>query len=281
MSAYFDLFEKPKTSGGVSAPAVALTIAGSDSGGGAGIQADLKTFAACGVFGTSALTLLTAQNTQGVTLVEMASEAMVRAQLDAVLGDLKPSAAKTGALGTEAMISFLVEYLEDHPIESLVVDPVMISKHGEPLMPESAFASLREKLLPRALIVTPNRFEAAHLTGMGEVESLAEMKEAAKRLFGAGARHVVIKGGHFDRIVRDVFYDGSGFVEFGADRVDSKRVHGSGCTFSAAICARLARQDALVDAVAFAREFISEAIEKAPRLGEGISPVNPMHGVWR
>ena len=281
MSAFFDLFEKPKGPGAGETPAVALTIAGSDSGGGAGIQADLKTFAACGVFGTSVLTLLTAQNTVGVSSVEMVSETMVRAQLDAVLGDLKPTAAKTGALGSEAMIGCLVEYLEDHPMERLVVDPVMISKHGEPLMPPSAFKALRETLLRHALIVTPNRFEAGHLSGMKEVESVQDMKEAAKRLHGAGAKNVVIKGGHFERIVRDVFYDGSGFVEFGADRVDSKRVHGSGCTFSAAICARLSRGDALVDAVAFAREFISEAIEKAPKLGEGISPVNPMHGVWR
>src|SRR5690554_3391876 len=163
MSAYFDLFEKPGGPSSNATPAVALTIAGSDSGGGAGIQADLKTFAACGVFGTSVLTLLTAQNTVGVTKVEMVSEPMVRAQLDAVLGDLKPTAAKTGALGTEAMIGFLVEYLEDRPMERLVVDPVMISKHGEALMPESAFGALRDKLLRHALVVTPNRFEAGRL----------------------------------------------------------------------------------------------------------------------
>jgi hydroxymethylpyrimidine/phosphomethylpyrimidine kinase len=275
----FNLFglEEPK----VAAPVkVAMTIAGSDSGGGAGIQADLKTFAACGVFGTSVLTLITAQNTVGVTDLRMLDEAIIRAQFDAVVTDLAPSAVKTGALGDNKTIGLVAELFESHPCTALVVDPVMVSKHGAPLLPENAHGALKQRLLPSALLVTPNRFEAEALCGRS-VEGPTSMKDAAKRIFDFGCKHVLIKGGHFDGIVRDYFYDGTGFVEFGADRVDSKRTHGSGCTYSAAITARLARGDSLLDAIAFSREFISAAIEQAPELGHGISAVNPMHAHWR
>ena len=260
---------------------IALTIAGSDSGGGAGIQADLKTFAANRVFGTSVLTLLTAQNTLGVTELAMVSGHMVRAQFQALISDLPPRAAKTGALGSTEMIALLAELLQDDPIHHLVVDPVMISKHGDPLMGEKAQKELATKILPLALVVTPNRFEAAALIGGRDVESLSEMKDAARRIFDSGPRHVLIKGGHFDKIVRDILFDGTGFIEFGADRVDSKALHGSGCTFSAAITARLARGDTLPESIAYAREFISAAIEFAPPIGRGISPVNPMYAHWK
>lgn len=258
---------------------VAMTIAGSDSGGGAGIQADLKTFAACEVFGTSVLTLVTAQNTVGVTDLRILDEAIIRAQFEAVVSDLKPVAAKTGALGDNKTIGLVASLLETQPIAMLVVDPVMVSKHGDSLLPQNAYAVLREKLLPLAYVVTPNRFEAAALTGR-KVEGPSSMKESAKRIYDFGCRHVLVKGGHFENIVRDYFYDGTGFVEFGADRVDSERVHGSGCTYSAVITARLARGESLLDAVAFAREFICSAIEHAPEIGQGISPVNPMHAYW-
>lgn len=259
-------------------PPIALTIAGSDSGGGAGIQADIKTFSALHTHATSVLTLITAQNTRSVSAIEFLPASIVRAQYEAVYDDLPPAAAKTGALGTEAMIGLLIELLQDRPIAKLVVDPVMISKHGDPLMDTAAQRVLREQLLPLASLVTPNRREAEALTGR-TVEGPSSMKEAAKRIFDMGAKLVVIKGSHLDRIVRDIVYDGSGFIEFGADRVDSKRVHGSGCVYSAAITARLAHGDEPLQAIEFTRQFISEAIAWAPPLGGGISPVHPMHGL--
>lgn len=263
---------EPKT------PPIVLTIAGSDSGGGAGVQADLKTFAACGAYGTSVLTLITAQNTVGVREVHMLPESLMRAQFGAVMDDLPPRAAKTGALGSERMISAVAEALEERPIDQLVVDPVMVSKHGDMLLAESAVRTFVEQMLPRALLVTPNVFEAAALTGR-TVEGPDTMKDAAKAIFDRGARYVLIKGSHLERIVRDFVYDGSGFVEFGADRIETDRLHGSGCVHSAAITARLAHGDELMESVEWAREFISGAIEAAPALGSGVAPVNPLFGI--
>lgn len=260
-------------------PPIALTIAGSDSGGGAGAQADLKAFGACAVHGTSVLTLVTAQNTRGVDGVHMLPDHVVRAQFEAVVSDLPPAAAKTGALGTAHMIGLVNELLQEHPVERLVLDPVMVSKHGAPLMDTKAKRALQGQLMERAYVVTPNRFEAQELVGR-DVEDLASMKEAARRIFDLGPRYVLIKGGHLDRIVRDLLYDGTGFVEFGADRVRSERLHGSGCTFSAVITARLAHGDAIEDAVDFARQFITDAIARAPALGHGVSPVHALHKLW-
>lgn len=260
-------------------PPITLTIAGSDSGGGAGIQADLKTFAACEVFGTSVVTLITAQNTRGVADLQVLSDQLVRNQLRSVMEDLPPAAAKTGALGSERMIELVAELLGEWKIDKLVVDPVMISKHGDPLLPEAAQKTFTSRMLERALVVTPNKFEAEALSGR-RVEGPSSMKDAAKAIFDRGARNVLIKGSHLDRIVRDFVYDGSGFVEFGADRVDNGRVHGSGCAHSAAIAARLAHGDELLESIAWAREFITGAIEQAPKLGHGVSPVNPMHRLW-
>ncbi|CAN0556148.1 unnamed protein product [Laminaria digitata] len=256
-----------------------MTIAGSDSGAGAGAQADLKTFAAHRVHGTSVLTLITAQNTVGVDLVHMLPVAVVRAQYEAVYSDLTPAAAKLGALGSEAMIGCVIELLQDYPIDALVVDPVMVTKHGEPLMSEATQRFLARNLLEHALLVTPNRHEAEAITGRG-VDSPSSMKDAAKHIFDLGARNVLIKGSHLDRIVRDYFYDGTGFVEFGADRIDSRHVHGSGCVMSASITARLSHGDSLLAAIETTREFISNAIERAPRIGNGIAPVNPFHALW-
>jgi hydroxymethylpyrimidine/phosphomethylpyrimidine kinase len=258
---------------------VALTIAGSDSGGGAGVQADLKAFAAQRVHGASALTLVTAQNTRGVSAVHMLPAALMRDQVLAVKRDLDPAAAKTGALGSEEMIRAVRELLDEHPFDKLVVDPVMVSKHGDALLPGSAQRALRDYMLEPALLVTPNRYEAEAMTGR-PVGDLASMKDAAKRLFDFGATYVLIKGPHLGSIVRDIVYDGTGFVEFGADRVDSKRVHGSGCVFSATITARLALGDEVLEAIDFARQFITAAIEHAPRIGHGVSPVNPLHALW-
>jgi hydroxymethylpyrimidine/phosphomethylpyrimidine kinase len=260
-------------------PPVALTIAGSDSGGGAGIQADLRTFAALRAHGTSAITLITAQNTVGVSHLHLLPEPTIRAQIEAVCSDLAPAAAKTGALGAEPIIRLVADMLTQRPIPSLVVDPVMVSKHGDALLPDNAVHALRAALLPLALVVTPNRFEAEHLTGRS-VSGVESMKDAARRIFDLGVKNVLIKGSHLDHIVRDLLYDGTGFIEFGADRVDSSRVHGSGCVYAAAITARLAHGDSLPEAVHFARDFISGAIAEAPALGSGISPVNPMFRIW-
>jgi hydroxymethylpyrimidine/phosphomethylpyrimidine kinase len=258
---------------------VALTIAGSDSGGGAGIQADLKAFAACKVHGTSVLTLVTAQNTKGVAGLQMLPEPLVRGQFNAVMSDLAPKAAKIGALGSEDIIRTVAECLAERPIDKLVLDPVMVSKHGDPLMPEGAQKMIRDRMLEDVLLVTPNRHEAEVLCGR-EVGNVRTMKEAAKRIHDFGAKNVLIKGSHFDKIVRDIYFDGSGFVEFGADRIDSKRLHGSGCVYSAVITARLALDDELPEAIGFARKFITQAIEQAPLVGKGISPVNPMFEHW-
>lgn len=260
--------------------AIALTIAGSDSGGGAGLQADIKTFSACEVFGASVVTLITAQNTIGVTAIEALSAPLIRAQFEAVMDDLEPHATKIGALGTQAVVDLVADLLSERPIDQLVLDPVMMSKHGDALMPKPAQLALRDRLLEGALLTTPNRFEAEVLSGI-EVGDVASMKEAARRIYDLGVEHVIIKGAHLEKIVRDIFFDGRDFLEFGADRIDSDWVHGSGCTFSAAITARLALGDELVEAVAFARGFISEAIRKAPKVGRGISPVHPFHAVWR
>lgn len=260
-------------------PPLALTIAGSDSGGGAGAQADLKTFAAHRVHGTSVLTLITAQNTVGVQHVHMLPVEVVRAQFRSVWSDLPPVAAKTGALGSEEMIGTIIELLQDHPIDKLVVDPVMVSKHGEPLMAESAQRFFSKNMLEHAWLLTPNKHEAEALTGRS-VEGINSIKDAAKRIFDLGAKHVLLKGSHLDRIVRDFYYDGTGFVEFGADRIDSKHVHGSGCVMSASITARLAHGDELLEAIERTREFISSAIEHAPKIGDGISPVHPLHELW-
>ena len=263
-----------------STPPIALSIAGSDSGGGAGIQADLKTFAAYKTFGTTVVTMVTAQSTSAVDAIQVLDPQLVRQQYQTLLADLPPMAAKTGALGNDQMVCGVASMLADDPIENLVIDPVMISKHGHPLMDESVFETVGERLLPHGLIATPNRFEAQALSGMERVETPAQMREAARRIHDRGPKSVVVKGGHFDRIVRDIFYDGSGFVEFGADRIDSERVHGSGCTFSAAICAGLANGHSLTDALGQARDFISRSIDTAPPIGGGVSPVHPLHQLW-
>lgn len=256
-----------------------VTIAGSDSGGGAGIQADLKTFAACGVHGTSVVTVVTAQNTVDVSDIQVLPEPIVRNQYAAVVDDFDPAAAKTGALGNAEMVRVVSELLDNRPLDGLVVDPVMISKHGDPLLPPEAQETLRDHLLRHARVVTPNRHEAEALTGES-VRGVSTMKEAAKRIHDLGPEAVVVKGGHLEDVVRDFLYDGTGFVEYGADKVDTDRLHGSGCTFSSAIASSLARGIDLPEAVGFAREFITAAIETAPRVGHGIGPVNPMHPCW-
>ena len=255
--------------------AVACTIAGSDSGGGAGIQADLKTFAACGVYGCTAVVALTAQNTLGVRAVQLATAAMVRAQVDAVAEDLKPASWKTGMLGTAALIRVVAAGLRAHQAANVVVDPVMVAKSGDRLLEADAVSAMRDVLLPLATVVTPNLPEVQALTGIS-VESAADAREAALAIAAMGPRVVVIKGGHAhgDPVV-DLVYDrtAEAWLELSYPRVGGTSTHGTGCTFSAAIAAQLARGRDTLDAVAEARAYLQLALERAPGLGAGHGPL--------
>ncbi|MBL8178197.1 MAG: bifunctional hydroxymethylpyrimidine kinase/phosphomethylpyrimidine kinase [Bryobacterales bacterium] len=258
--------------------AVALTIAGSDPSGGAGIQADLKTFHQFGVYGEAVITLLTVQNTVTVEAVRLVEDRFVVQQLEAVLRDVPPMAAKTGALGDTGIIEAVAGAAE-HFRFPLVVDPVMISKHGAPLIAEEARGALAKRLMPRAFLVTPNLHEAATLAGMA-VEDLEGMKEAARRLRGMGARAVLVKGGHLAGTAVDLLYTADGvFYEYEAERIETGHTHGTGCTYSAAITACLARGVGLVEAVGAAKRYITEAIRTNPGLGNGSGPVNHHAGV--
>lgn len=251
---------------------VALTIAGSDPSGGAGIQADLKTFHQHKVYGTSVLSMLTAQNTQRVDAVEVLDPTFVIRQLEAVLDDVPPAAAKTGALGNAAVIETLAAALEgiDFP---LVVDPVIVSKHGETLMDDEGIKALREHLLPRATLVTPNRYETRALVGIDAVDE-ASAERAATAFGELGCPHVLVKGLRRESLIWDVLWSPGGDVErYEGPLIETERLHGSGCVFSAAICAELALGKVLDEAVAAARRFITLAISEAPQRGKGISPV--------
>ena len=257
---------------------VALTIAGSDSGGGAGIQADLKTFSALGAYGASVLTAITAQNTLGVTAVFELPTDIIVAQIDAVLGDIPPDVVKTGMIASTEIIGAVAERLRHYRLERLVVDPVMVAKGGHSLLRPDAVAALREQLLPLALVATPNLPEAEALLGR-TIESLDEMRSAARELVRAcGARAVVVKGGHRQGPAVDVFFDGSDLVELSAERVETKNTHGTGCTFASAIAAHLARGEALPEAVRKAKAYLTEALRRAYDVGAGHGPV---HHFWQ
>ncbi len=254
-------------------PPVALTIAGSDPSGGAGIQADLKTFHQFGVYGQAVITLVTVQNSQRVSRVHLLPDDLVREQIRAVIEDIRPNAAKTGALGDAAVVRAIAEEALSFDFP-LVVDPVMISKHGTPLLPELACTVLRDLLLPRAYLVTPNLPEAAALTGR-PVENLTEMRSAASRLRDLGCRCVLIKGGHLaGRVAVDILYADGEWFEFSAEHLNTRHTHGSGCTLSAAITAELAKGTPIPAAVERAKRFITEAIRSNPGLGGGSGPLN-------
>ena len=257
----------------------ALTIAGSDSGGGAGIQADLKTFFALGCHGLSAVTALTAQNTLEVSGIHEVPPAFVRDQIDAVATDIGVDAVKTGMLATAGIIGAVAAALSAHRIEKLVVDPVFISKHRDRLLAEDAVEALKTELFPLAWLVTPNLYEARALLEGGEIASLSEMKDAAMALGGLGPRSVLVKGGHLpgERAV-DVFWDGKTCTEIEGPRYDTKDTHGTGCVLSAAIAAHLARRTDLKDAVHAGKAFVSGAIRASLRIGKGFGPVNPGWG---
>ena len=253
---------------------VALTIAGSDSGGGAGIQADLKTFAALGVHGTSAITAITAQNTTGVTDILELPTSLISAQIAAVVDDIGVQAAKTGMLSSAAIIATVADAIERYAIHNLVVDPVMVAKGGAKLLRDDAVTALRERLIPLAAVITPNLPEAQVLLER-EIRSLDERRRAAYDLVAMGARIAVVKGGHADDVT-DVFFDGSQLVELEAKRIETPNTHGSGCVFSAAITAWLARGADPLSAVREAKAFITQAISDSLQIGHGHGPVNPL-----
>jgi len=252
--------------------AVALTIAGSDPSGGAGLQADLKTFHQHRVYGASVVTLLTVQNTQLVRDVRVLDPAFVLAQLDAVLADLPIAAAKTGALGSAAVVEAVAERAAQLAFP-LVIDPVMISKHGARLIDDSATQALAKRLLPTALLVTPNLLEAAALSGR-VVEDLAGMEDAARAIGDLGVKSVLVKGGHLAGQAVDVLWTDGEIYRFESDRFATPHTHGTGCVYSAAITARLARGDDLPTAVQRAKRFVTNAIRTNPGLGHGLGPTN-------
>jgi len=247
----------------------ALTIAGSDSGGGAGIQADLKTFSAFRVFGMSVLTALTAQNSVGVRGVHDVPPAFVRAQIDAVLEDFGADAVKIGMLSTAPIVAAVAEGLGAHPHGPIVLDPVMIAKSGDPLLRLDARQVLTERLLPLAAVVTPNLHEAGALTDMA-VGTEKEMEEAARRIHTMGPRTVLVKGGHLKDSATDILWDGTRFTRFVAERIDSTATHGTGCTYSSAIAAGLARGRGLEDAIREAKAYVTAAIRGGFAAGHGV-----------
>lgn len=252
--------------------AIALTIAGSDPSGGAGIQADLKTFHQFGVYGEAVIALLTVQNTVGVSRVEVIPAALVAEQIAAVVEDLPPAAVKTGALGNSEVIC-AVAGAAAHFACPLVVDPVMVSKHGAPLMAPSGREALVARLMPLSYLITPNIPEAEAITGLS-IRGPEDLRRAAIHMRSLGARNVLIKGGHSNGPATDLLCQGGEFFEFSAERIDTRHTHGTGCTYSAAIAAGLAKGDALRVAVDRAKAYITEAIRTNPGLGRGAGPVN-------
>ncbi|MEZ0349166.1 MAG: bifunctional hydroxymethylpyrimidine kinase/phosphomethylpyrimidine kinase [Thermus sp.] len=253
---------------------VALTIAGSDSGGGAGVQADLKTFFRFGVYGASALTLVTAQNTLGVERVYLLPPELVYAQIQSVAEDLPVHAAKTGALGSGEIVAAVAEAVARFGLRPLVVDPVMVAKGGDSLLAEEAVAALKERLFPLADLITPNRLEAEALLGR-PIRTLEEAKEAAQALLALGPKAVLLKGGHLEgEEAVDLLATREGVQAYAAPRVATRNTHGTGCTLSAAIAALLALGKPLAEAVAEAKAYLTRALKTAPPLGHGHGPLN-------
>jgi hydroxymethylpyrimidine/phosphomethylpyrimidine kinase len=254
---------------------IALTIAGSDSGGGAGIQADLKTFTRFGVFGTSAITAVTAQNTLGVRAWERVSPALVRAQIDAVAVDLRPAAIKSGMLGDAEVVRAVAEGVRAHALRPYVLDPVMVATSGDPLLEPDAVSAIVDELFPLATLVTPNLDEVASLTGE-RPRDVAAMERAARDLVTKhGARAALVKGGHLEHAeLVDVLFDGRAVRRFTHERVETTSTHGTGCTLSAAIASALALRVPLEGAVELGLEYVRRALLSAPGLGSGHGPLN-------
>jgi hydroxymethylpyrimidine/phosphomethylpyrimidine kinase len=254
-------------------PPVALSIAGSDPSGGAGLQADLKTFHRLGVYGEAVVTLITVQNTCGIRRVEVLDPGLVVEQIAAVIEDIPPQAAKTGALGNRAVMEAVAKAAETFRFP-LIVDPIMIGKDGSALLDAGARRSLTEKLLPRAFLLTPNLPEAAELAGL-PVDDRDSMARAAEKLIALGAVNVLVKGGHLADDPADLLLTSDGtWTEYAASRISTRHTHGTGCTYSAAIAAELAKGAELKDAIQTAKAFVTEAIRTNPGLGQGAGPLN-------
>jgi hydroxymethylpyrimidine/phosphomethylpyrimidine kinase len=258
----------------------AMTIAGSDSGGGAGIQADLKSFAALGVYGTSAITAITAQNTLGVFDVLELPTSLIESQIDAIISDIGTDAVKTGMLSSSEIIQTVADKIRQHELNTLVVDPVMVAKGGDRLLQEQAVDSLRDILVPLATVVTPNAPEAEVLTGM-TITTVDHAKIAARILVEEiGATCAVVKGGHLEGPATDVLYDGSEFTLFTQERIPTKNTHGTGCTFASATAAGLAKGLSTIDAVSDAKAYVTAAIQSSLEIGSGHGPLNHFFALW-
>jgi hydroxymethylpyrimidine/phosphomethylpyrimidine kinase len=257
-----------------------MTIAGSDSGGGAGIQADLKTFAAHGVYGTSVLTAVTAQNTLEVLAIAEVPEEVITLEIDGVMSDIGADAAKTGMLSSPTIIEVVVDRVEAWGIRNFVVDPVMVAKSGDRLLHESAVSALRSRLLPLATIVTPNIPEAEVLADL-VIDSEQALREAARTIHAQGPAYVVIKGGHSDGQPHDLVFDGSEFTLIEGERIDTRNTHGTGCTFSAAITANLALGHTPLESIQLAKHYITQALRHSYSIGNGHSPVNHFYAFDR
>lgn len=258
----------------------ALTIAGSDSSGGAGIQADLKTFSALGVFGMSAITAITAQNTCGVTEIREMDSMIISAQIDAVYTDIAVNAVKIGMLSSSMIIETVAESLERNHAKNIVLDTVMISKSGSYLLKPEAVDTLKRCLIPKALIVTPNLHEASALVGF-DVIDMKSMKKAALVLNEMGAAYVVVKGGHLEGDACDLLYDGKEMMAFPNKRIRTIHTHGTGCTFSSAIAAGLAKGLEIKDAVRVAKEYVTIAIKHGFSLGKGVGPTHHFYDLYK
>ena len=258
---------------------VVMTIAGSDSGGGAGIQADLKTFAAHGVHGTSAITAITAQNTLGVTAVQEVDLDVIAAQIDAVVEDMHPVAVKTGMLSSPDIVRLVAEKAKEHGWQTLVVDPVMVASSGAKLLRDEAVETYRTELLPLATVTTPNLPEATELTGI-EIGSGNDARDAARAIHGLGVQYVIVKGGHMESSGEslDLLYDGDAFIEFGLPWIETTSTHGTVCTFASALTAQLALGRDIESAFRDAKKFVWEAMKAAYPVGQGHGPLNQM---WR
>ncbi len=258
----------------------AMTIAGSDSGGGAGIQADLKTFGAMGVFGTCAITTITAQNTLGVDAVLETPTAIIEAQIDAIVSDIGADAVKTGMLSSSDIIRCVAARLEFHALSPTVIDPVMVASTGFRLLKDDAVDAMRSELLPMATVVTPNSREARVLTGL-EMETVDDLRTAARILVDElGAKNAVVKGGHLEGPATDVLYDGADFAMFTSERINTPNTHGTGCTLASAIAAGLAKGLALPVAVQQAKDYVTAAIGASFPVGRGHGPLNHFYELW-
>ena len=257
-----------------------LTIAGSDSGGGAGIQADLKAITLLGGYGMSVLTALTAQNTIGVQAIHEVPARFVATQIDSVLSDIGADAIKTGMLANAEIVEVVAKKIREYGAKKVVVDPVMVAKSGDSLLRKDAQDALTKKLIPLSMVVTPNLPEASVLAGF-KVNTIEEMRKAARRIYELGAKNVVVKGGHLKGMASDILYDGKRYVEIEGRRIETKNTHGTGCTFASAIATLLAKGETVSEAVRKAKTFITMAIQSGLPLGKGAGPTNPFAYILR